>query len=206
MIMAGAATWSHSDYIALANVIGSIAVGAAVIFATFFGPIKAARGADARAAAAARREDRMRVFRMLMAHRYDVTHRDFVMGLNMVPIEFQDSADCKAAFSAYLDAYHARNTDREDCALIRKNATIRLLTAVGSELGYELEQLDLMEQVYAPKGWSDDVEKGAKIASLLTDIADGKRAFPVFTVVAPNLLQQGAEGALALRVTAVENG
>ena len=63
-----------------------------------------------------------------------------------------------------------------------------------------------MEQVYAPKGWSDDVEKGAKIASLLTDIADGKRAFPVFTVVAPNLLQQGAEGALALRVTAVENG
>ena len=203
--MATATTWSHSDYIALANVIGALVVGAAVIFATFFGPIMAARGADKRAAANARRDDRMRVFRVLMGHRYDVTHREFVAGLNMVPIEFQDSVECRAAFASYLDAFHERNNERADCALIRKNAVIRLLSAVGAELGYAFDQLDLMEQVYAPQGWANDVAKGAKIASLLTDIADGNRAFPVFTVVPPNLLQTGDNNTLALRVAAIDN-
>jgi hypothetical protein len=197
--MAAADTWTHSDFIALANVVGALLVGAAVIFATFWGPIIAARGTDMRAEKTARRDDRMRVFRVLMGHRYDVTHRDFVAGLNMVPIEFKDSAECSAAFTAFLDAFHERNNDRADCALIRKNAVIRLLTAVGGELGYEFDQLDLMEQVYAPQGWANEATRNAKIANLMSDIADGQRAFPVLTFV-PTALVEGEGQNLALRV------
>lgn len=197
--------WSHSDFIALANVVGSLAVGAAVIFATFWGPILAARGADKRAQANARREDRMRVFRALMGHRYDVMHRDFVAGLNMVPIEFKGSAECGAAFGAFLDAFHERNNERADCALIRKNAVIRLLTAVGMELGYQFDQLDLMEQVYAPQGWANEAARSAKITSLLSDIADGQRAFPVLTFVPTNLVEGEGQN-LALRVAVTGEG
>lgn len=190
---------TNADVIAIANVTSALIVGAAVIFATFWGPILAARGSDKRAEQNARREDRMRVFRSLMGHRYDVTHRDFVGALNLVEIEFSDSADCRAAFAAFLEAFHERNNARMDCALIRKNAVIRLLTAVGSELGYRFDQLDLMEQVYAPQNWADEAARGAKIAKLLSDIADGQRAFPVLTFV-PAGFVEGEGDALALRV------
>ena len=191
--------WTHTDWIALANAASTFLVGVAVVFATFYGPILAARGADTRAEKAARRADRMSVFRQLMGHRFDVLNPNFVVALNLVPIEFADSKNCLSAFDAFLDAYHPKTSARSDCADVRRKATIRLLAAVGKDLGYELEQLDLMEQVYAPQSWVDDAEKGRKIREMLGDIADGKKALPVLAVLPPAVLVEDGADNFAIR-------
>ena len=199
--MTQAVAWTHSDWIALANASGAFVIGIAIFFATFYGPILAARGADARAEAAARRADRMGVFRQLMANRFDVLNPNFVAALNLVPIEFSDSQSCLSAFDGFLDAYHAKTFARADCAEVRKKATIRLLSAVANDLGYNVEQLDLMEQVYAPQGWVDEAERGRKVREMLGDIAEGKKAFPVFAVLPPGLLTDDGPNGFAIRTS-----
>jgi hypothetical protein len=66
MNAAAAGIWTHSDYLALLSAIGAIAIGIAVVVATFRGPIVASRQADDRRLAAELRQHRMQVFRLMM--------------------------------------------------------------------------------------------------------------------------------------------
>jgi hypothetical protein len=191
--------WSHSDYLALASILASLAMGVAIVIATVRGPIIATREADARRAASDRRSDKMRVFRELMGHRYNVTHPNYVAALNLVQIEFPDVVPVMNALSSYLAAFHPDRSIRPDCAETRQKAIIRLLTALANDLGYELEQLDVMQQVYAPQGWANEAEQQSAIRNLFAEIASGKRALPVLTIIPQTFVEDLGNDRSAVR-------
>jgi hypothetical protein len=144
------------------------------------------------------RADKMKVFRDLMGHRYDVTHANYVAALNLIQIEFSNSEPIMKALAEYLKAFHQDTTPKPDCGEIRRKAIIRLLTAIGDDLGYKLEQLDLMEQVYSPQGWANLADQQKSIRDLFSDIASGKRGLPVFTMMPPALLEDIGNGRFAI--------
>lgn len=188
-----------TDQIALLNVMAATIVGAAVVVATFSGPILAARGADRRRAVADKRAAKMRVFRELMGFRYDVRHSSFVGALNLVPVEFHDNEGVLKAFRDYLAAFHRDMNDRSDCAEIRQKATVRLITAVGSDLGYQLEQLDVMDEVYSPQLWADIMEEQRQVRQLFVDIAAGKKFLPIINIIPDLFIEELGEGKAAIR-------
>lgn len=181
----------------------SLLVGAAIVAATILGPIMATHGADGRRAAADKRDAKMRVFRDLMGHRYSPTHPNYVAALNLIQIEFSDVPNVMSAFFGYLDAFHPDKAGRSDGHELQKKAIIRLLTAVAAHLGYSLEGLDLMEQVYRPQLWVDEAEQQAAVRKLLHDVATGKRAFPVLAVVPSEFYDDLGGGRYVIRTTSV---
>lgn len=175
--------WTHADYIAVGNIIAQALVGIAIVAATFLGPIVATRKADERRVAAEKRSQQMQVFRLMMGHRYQIIHPNYVSGLNMVQIEFSDCPNIMDKYHQFLVA--AGETPASDAKWQRmEKATVKLLTEIGKELGYNLEQIDLMSQAYAPQGWFDDARKIREMVDFVSDLSQGRKALPVCAVVA----------------------
>jgi hypothetical protein len=191
--------WTNADAIASASILASLAVGIAIVFATFRGPIIASREADARRLNADKRADKMRVFRDLMGHRYSVTHPNYVAALNLIQIEFSECPAVLSAFKDYLHAFHPEESKRADLAEIRKKAIVRLLTSIGDDLGYRVEQLDIMEQAYSPEGWATEAEQQRAVRELFFEVAQGKRGFPVLTMVPDPFVEDLGDSKFALR-------
>jgi hypothetical protein len=106
------------------------------------------------------------------------------------------------AFRVYLASFRARpNEDDAEVWKDREKAIIRLLTAIGAELGYKLEQLDLMGEAYAPQGWRTEAEKQAAVRDMFHEIATGKRAFPVLGLVPELFVETLGENRGAVRVS-----
>lgn len=191
---------STADSIALLNVIAATIIGAAIIFATFRGPIIATRQSDERRMLSEKRAAKLWVFRQLMGHRYDITHQNFVGALNLIPIEFAESPDIIKAFDEFIEAFDPRHSERSDAGPFRSKVIVRLLQSMGRNLGYDLEQLDLKDQVYSPQGWTNVASQQEAIRKLLVDIADGKRAFPVLTMIPEWFVEDAEGGKFAIKV------
>lgn len=191
---------STSDWIALFNCIAAIFIGLCVVYATFRGPLVAAKQSDDRRQLSEKRANQMNVFRLMMGHRYQVSHPNFVQGLNLVQIEFYDCKDVMAAFINFLSAFHESTNERKDCYDIRNKAIIKLLTAIGSEIGFSIEQVDIMDSIYSPQGWLDEAERKRNVLNLFSDIATGKRAFPVLTVVPEEFISKHNDTEWSFRV------
>lgn len=191
---------STADVISICNVIAAIGVGVAIVIATFRGPIVATQAADKRREEAERRAHQMQVFRKMMGHRFDVKHPNFVSGLNLIQIEFANNKEVLEEFYGFLDAFHGKHKDRPDWLDMQRKAIVRLLSAIGRALGYDLKELDLMDQVYSPKLWADTAEQQQAILKLLADVASGTKGFPVLNLIPDVFLEDVGDGKFAIKV------
>lgn len=148
----------------------------ATIVALIVGPVSAVfvtRHLDDRRA---RRDRRWKIFRTLMRYRLTAMHVEFVGALNLLEVEFHDAPAVIAAWKSLLDAF-----GRPDIAHQRGNALTRLLDAIASDLGVDIEQLDISSGAYSPQGWADLEAQHEAIRRFVTDIALGNKALPVIS-------------------------
>jgi hypothetical protein len=60
-----------------------------------------------------------------------------------------------------------------------------------------------MQQVYAPQGWSNEADQQRAIRDLFADIATGKRALPILTVIPGMFVEDLGDNRHALRTAQI---
>ena len=161
--------------------------GWAILVATCLGPIAAVLVTRYNDARRAKHERQMSVFRTLMATRATDLNSERVAALNLIQIEFANHPDVLQAWSGLLQHFGGPDATNEEeakrFARERTRLTTVLLDKMARRLGMRVEQLDILEGVYHPRGfWQIEQEQQA-LRRLLLEIAAGQRAITV--VLAP---------------------
>ena len=134
----------------------------ATIVAVFLGPVLAvcvARHMDDRRADKARK---LNIFNTLMRTRGMKLDREHVGALNLVQVEFIDHPGVMEAWRLYLANLGEMLPPMEEKGrhdeIRQKRASLltKLIYEIAKVLGVKIEQLDILEDNYVPKGWSDD--------------------------------------------------
>lgn len=156
----------------------------AIVAATLLGPIFAVlvtRTVDKRRQS---RDRRLEVFRTLMRQRRNLLAHDYVAALNMVEIEFAGVEPVLRAYKALFDHYQTRAQGLAWEDQLRR-LTARLLYSMGKNLGYSMEQLDILEGGYAPQAHGDLEAEQTALRHALLDVLRGARPLPVFFQAPP---------------------
>ena len=127
-------------------------LGIAIIVATLGGPVLAVlvtRFIDAKRDRKARQTD---LFRILMRSRRSALSPEYVAALNTVEVEFAGVRPVENAQRELLAHLNLHPQPPDWFERLRRLQT-RLLYAIATYLGYEMEQLDVLEGGYIPAGW-----------------------------------------------------
>jgi hypothetical protein len=156
-------------------------MAAAIVVATFAGPIIAVlitRYIDDRRH---RRERKMEVFRALMRNRRNALAPEYVGALNMIELEFAGSAPVLRAFKTLFDHYQV-NPQPADWGERLRSLTARLLYVMAKDLGYDMEQLDVMEGGYTPSAYGAIENDQKAVLAAMAKVARGEAAIPVVMI------------------------
>jgi hypothetical protein len=158
-------------------------LGWAVVLATFVGPIVAVfitRGIDELRARRARKLD---TFRTMLRNRRSQLSADFVSGLNMVEVDFYNAPKVLAIHAELMKHFNTRTADQFTYERSQR-LVARLLYVMGQNLGYSMEQLDILEGGYVPQSMVDEQTEQALLRRSLLTVLTGQRPLPV-TLQAP---------------------
>lgn len=169
--------------------------------AILLGPLLGAGFALALEGKRERRARRLGIFKTLMRTRRTPMWPDHVGALNLVELEFSDNQEVLAAWKAlfeHLGKPQARRPEEEiregfKSDLIserdriyfqrlgqeRQTLLSKLLHAIGKDLGFKIEQLEIFEGGYTPQGWGTLEDEQTVIRKMFADIASGRRMFPI---------------------------
>jgi hypothetical protein len=151
------------------------------VIATIFGPVLAVlvtRHIDVKRQT---RERRQEIFRSLMATRRAPLAADKVKALNMVEVDFYGISKVLVAHKdvmSYINTGGARG-DVEKWDDRHRKLMTKLLSEMAISLGYELEQLDVLEGGYYPQGFADIEAEQREVRLALIQILAGKRPLTV---------------------------
>lgn len=154
-------------------------LGIAVVIATLLGPVLAVWVTRHNDETRQIRERRMNVFRALMATRRATLAAERVTALNMVEIEFHGVAPVENAYRDVMrHINHARplpqNWGSEQLKLVT-----RLMSEIGKSLGYELQQLDMLDGGYYPEGLADIEAEQQAVRRAIIETLCGNRPLRV---------------------------
>jgi hypothetical protein len=163
-----------------------LALGIAVVIATFFGPVLAVlvtRCIDNKRQA---RDRRLDTFRALMASRRALLSPDAVRALSLIEIDFYG---IKPVENAHREVMTHINTPRPLPAgwddRLRKLLT-KLLSEMAKVLSYNLQQLDVLEGGYYPQGIADIELEQQSVRRALIQVLSGNRPL-IVSPAAPTL-------------------
>jgi hypothetical protein len=152
-----------------------IILGITVMIATLVGPVLAVLVTRYNDDKNRIRERRLVIFRTLMATRRTLLSLDKVTALNMVEIEFYGIQSVQAAHREVMTHINMQPplpggwNDRHRLLLTR------LLSEMAKVLGYNLQQLDVLDGGYYPQGFADiDLEQQA-VRRALIEVLSGHR-------------------------------
>ena len=79
-------------------------------------------------------------------------------------------------------------TDAELDALFKDQDRLltKLLDQMAKSLKFKIEQLDLFDGGYTPRGWEDNEGQQQALRSLLIQVLRGKRAVPITQMIHPS--------------------
>jgi hypothetical protein len=154
-------------------------LGISIVFATLFGPIFAVlmtRYLDEKRQI---KERRMTVFRALMGTRKAVLSPDRVTALNMIEIEFYGIQPVQQAYRDVMNHINHPKPVPETWGEQQRKYITKLMSEIGKILGYELQQLDVLDGGYHPQGIFDiELEQQAVRRSLI-EVLTGNRTLIV---------------------------
>lgn len=137
-----------------------------------------------------RREKQSRqlsVLKSLIKTRQARLDGEHVGALNLIEIEFYGAEEIISAYEKYiahLSSALPAEAGQELYFRERHDLFVALLHVIGKHLGYKFDKLDLDRRGYMPVAWGDDQDRLRKNAALLTELLEGKRSLPVFTLQA----------------------
>lgn len=156
-------------------------LGIAVVIATILGPVLAVlvtRWADARRQT---RERRLEIFRSLMATRRAPLAAEKVKALNMVEVEFYGVRKVLEGHKDVMVHINTQHTDLEQWNDRHRKLMTKLLSEIAISLGYELQQLDVLDGGYYPQGFADIESEQREVRRALIQILTGNRPLVVGT-------------------------
>jgi hypothetical protein len=153
----------------------SVALGIAVVAATFLGPVFAVLVTRYLDKAHQLRERRLGIFCSLMATRRAALAPDKVRALNMVEIEFYGIQPVLKAHQNVI--VHINTPPKPDDGWDEKlrKLTTKLLTEMAAVLGYNLQQLDVLDGGYYPQGFADIELEQQAVRRVIIEVLSGHR-------------------------------
>jgi hypothetical protein len=157
----------------------NLALGIAVVFATFAGPVFAVLVTRYIDNQRRYRERRLAIFRSLMATRRTAAAPEKVNALNLVEIEFYGAQSVQTAHQAVMT--HINTPAPLPSGWNERHRTLmtRLLSEMAKVLGYNLPQLDVLEGGYYPQGLMDIELEQQTLRRALIETLSGQRPLVV---------------------------
>lgn len=150
-------------------------LGIAVVIATLLGPVLAVyvtrRIDDARRV----RERRLDIFRSLMVTRRALLSPDKVRALNMVEVDFHGLKSVEDAYRGVMAHINIPAPFPPDWNDRHRKLITKLLSEIAKVLGYNLQQLDVLEGGYYPQGFADIELEQQAVRQELIQILSGRR-------------------------------
>lgn len=157
----------------------SIWLGIAIVIATFTGPlcaVKMTRHIDEKREKRARQ---LAVFRSLMGTRRTPLSDEHVKALNLVEIEFYGVDAVQRTHRELMQHINTKPVDENAWTERKRHLTTRLLSAMATALGYNLQQLDVLEGGYYPQGYANLEQEQQLVRHLLIDVLSARRPLAV---------------------------
>lgn len=154
-------------------------LGIAVVLATLLGPVLAVYVTREIDATRQRRARQLDVFRLLMSTRRAPLSPDYVRALNMVEIEFHGIHGVEDAFRELMTNINASRPLPANWHERQRSLTTKLLSAMAKELGYNIQQLDVLEGDYWPQGFADIEAEQQQVRQVVLEVFSGRRPLVV---------------------------
>lgn len=157
-------------------------LGIAIVIATVAGPLAAVtvtRVIDERRDQRARQRA---LFRSLMGTRRTPLSDERVKALNLVEIEFYGIGPVEHAHRELMAHINTHSTDPAAWNDRQRNLLTRLLTAMATHLGYNLEQLAVLEGGYYPQGYANIEQEQQLTRQLFVEVLSGRRPLSIAPV------------------------
>ncbi len=120
-----------------------------------------------------RYERRLYIFRTLLANSVNVVSLDFVSAFNMILIEYGSKTKVREWHNEFIKHVNlpAVKTKTEIDARTKMFNTIlvKLIEELAKSIHIKIEQLDISNKIYWPKGFNDASEKQHKLTDLLIE-------------------------------------
>jgi len=149
-------------------------LGLAVVFATLAGPILAVLITRLIDRNKQKREQQLNVFRSIMGTRRAPLSAERVKALNMVEIEFYGIKSVQDAYRDVMTHINIKPLPAGWSDDHRKQLT-KLLSEMAKTLGYELQQLDLLDGGYYPQGLTDLEDEQRAVRQSMIEVLSGRR-------------------------------
>ena len=158
----------------------------AIVFATIFGPIFAVLAQGLIDAKRERRQSRLRVFHTLMRTRARPISEEHVNALNVVPLEFSETAQehIRTAWRVYMNHFN-KNAEAQGWGEKRIELLIRLLQVMGDYLNYKFDAVELENDIYTPIAHGKLEAEQTTIRQGVAALFRGERAIPMEVVKFP---------------------
>jgi hypothetical protein len=154
---------------------GQTVLGLAIVFATLAGPVFAVLVTRRIDAGRLKRERRLEIFRSLMATRRTYLSPEKARALNLVEIEFYGVRPVERAHQEVMTHINLPLPAAADWNDRHRKFLTKLLSEMAKALGYELQQLDVLEGGYYPQGLADIELEQQALRRALTEILSGNR-------------------------------
>ena len=141
------------------------------------------------------------IFRTLMRTRRAQLDPAFVGALNLVEVDFDDSEDVKGRFRDLLNSYSMTlpkmnaeeilSSDTDEMKANKNSAysqrtyedrqekVIRLINSMALNLGYKIDQLDVLKRSYLPQKFTDVEQEQEIMRRFVMDLARGTAKLPI---------------------------
>ncbi|MHA7874630.1 DUF6680 family protein [Roseivivax sp.] len=146
-----------------------------------------------------KRERKLNVYRSLMAARKTALSPQRVEALNLVDVEFAGSSQVLAALNELMQVYNSESRWKSADQSVRLKAiqdaedkTADLLQAMGKELGFSFEALQLLRSGYRPEAFNIIEGQQHDAREFLASLNRGTRALPII-VVPPKVPEESSE-------------
>ena len=118
-----------------------------------------------------RYERRLYIFRTLLANSVNIVSLDFVSAFNMILIEYGSKTKVRYWHNEFINHVNlpAAKTKAELDARNKafNGILVKLIEELAKSIHIKIEQLDISNKIYWPKGFNDVAEKQRKLTDLL---------------------------------------
>lgn len=156
---------------------------AAVVLATFLGPIAAVQVQKWLERSRAQQDRRILIFRTLMATRAANLSQAHVEAINAIPIEFYGKSpklkDITNLWKIYLDHLSDKTLDPQIWNPKRTELFLDLLISISKYLRYDFTRVELSREIYAPGAHTRMEFEQEAIRAGLANLLSGKSALPL---------------------------
>ncbi len=153
-----------------------------MILAVLFAPLVAVQVTQHLEKNKLKREEKIRIFKTLMATRASNLDPKHVEALNMLDVSFYGAKKYEkvtSSWKVYLDHLNDKDYPKDSWESKRKELFIDLLHTMAVVLDYDFDKSHIKNTSYYPSGYSDMEDDQYKLRKGLAALLAGESSFPI---------------------------